>query len=153
MLDKKALQSLPKVPKGGKMRFLPDGAVSGLGVIWGARGKPSWTFAYRDDAGDQHRTKLGFVYTGPAGKEPTPEWLSIDAARLRAYRMRVEGVIIPRRGGRATTRGAMSFGEAIEAYLDDPNVKALRSLSEIERMLRKDAAPLFGRSLATITKQ
>ena len=89
MLDRKTLQNL-KPPKDGKMHFLPDEAVGGLGVIWGARGKPSWTLAYRDHTGHQHRVKLGFVYTGAAGKEPTPEWLGIDAARAEAYRRKKE---------------------------------------------------------------
>jgi len=153
LLTKADLKKLAKVPPGGRMRFLPDKAVGGLGVIWGARDKPSWTLAYRDNTRKQHRVKLGLVWDGAEGQEPTPEYLGIEAARRRAYEIKeaARGGVLPQVSSRGSAKGVMTVGEAIELYLDDPDTRARKSHYEIGRILRKDAPALVGKPIAKVT--
>ena len=68
MIDRKTLAAI-RPATDGKTHFLPDGAVGGLGVLWGATGKPSWTLAYRV-GGRQIRAKLGFCVDWRGGEGP-----------------------------------------------------------------------------------
>jgi integrase len=151
MLDDKIIRSL-QPHKGGKMQFHPDGAFPGLGVIIGARGKPSWTLAYRL-GGKQIRTKLGFAWGGP-GAAPTPLHLTCAAARARAYQITQDaktGIVttaekpIHQRAPKAAT-----FEDTLIAYLDAVQPK---TRDQIEKMVRLDCATLLFRPLPAITYQ
>jgi integrase len=135
------------------MAFLADAAVPGLGVIWGSKGRPSWTFAYRvrqpDGENKQFRMKLGF-----ASHETTaqPGWLTIDQARAKAYSIKEAGKVgqVVQTAKPTSTAAQKRFEDVLSDYL---NAKAPRSRSDIDRMIRKDCAALLARPVASITYQ
>jgi integrase len=139
------------------MAFLADAAVPGLGVIWGSKGRPSWTFAYRvrqpDGENKQFRMKLGF-----ASHETTaqPGWLTVDQARSKAYSIkeaaRVGLHVQTPKPLPVSPVAVLSLGQAVDDYLADPNVRKLRSAGELDRLLHKELSALSARPLTSITK-
>jgi integrase len=153
---RKVLQAIRPVK--GPMQSMADAAMPGLSVIWGARGRPAWSLAYYTQDGVQHRQKLGFAWSGPKDKEPTPEWLSIEAARAKAYEVKtaartgsVMTEITPKKVVRPSVT-LRTLGQVVELYLDDPNTLTLKSRSEIERAMRKDLLPLWEKTFTKVDK-
>jgi integrase len=125
------------------MAFLADAAVPGLGVIWGSKGRPSWTFAYRvhqpDGENKQFRMKLGFASPDTTAQ---PGWLTVDQARSKAYNIREAArvglhVQTPKPPP-VSPVAVLSLGQAVDDYLADPNVRKLRSAGELGRLLHKE---------------
>lgn len=159
MIDSKTIANLKPTPKGAPMQFLADAAMPGLGIIWGSSDppRPSWTFAYRV-GGHQHRVKLGFAWGGPAGKEPTPEWLSPAAARAKAYTMREvakAGVIAPPEKAPRSLPSSppVTLAAGLDAYLATANVQRLRSSVPMEQMLRRELSPaLLAKQIVNVSR-
>jgi hypothetical protein len=70
-----------KPEKGASIRTVPDVAVGGLSVRYGAKGRPAFNLVYRVN-GKQIRTKLGYHWSG-LGEAP-PGWITLRDARLLA---------------------------------------------------------------------
>jgi integrase len=150
MITNRELKAVKPV-KDGRTHFLPDGAVGGLGVLYGAKGIPSWTLAYRDHTGKQVRVKLGFAWSGPSDATP-PGWLTIDRARQEAYRLKEAaraGDVVPARPIVHVT------GCSLEDAISDYAAKVLankRTGAAVEHTLRTELAHLLPRPLRTITR-
>jgi integrase len=133
----------------GRTHFLADGAVPGLGVLWGAKGQPAWTLAVRDKSGKQFRSKLGFAWAGVPEAAP-PGWLTIDQARGEAYRLKEAARLgnVPERQPAVT---AVTFEEALADYADR-FLKSKRTGAAVEQTLRKELEPLLSRPIRSITR-
>jgi Arm DNA-binding domain len=83
MLTAKALAAIKPATDG--TRFLPDIAVGGLGVRFGAKGLPSFTLQYRI-GGKQVRVSIGKWWDQP--DDPPPGWITLANARLEAVRIK-----------------------------------------------------------------
>ena len=82
MLTAKALAAIKPTDK---TTFLPDIAVGGLGVRFGAKGLPSFTLQYRIGR-RQVRVSLGRWWDQP--DDPPPGWITLANARLEAVRIK-----------------------------------------------------------------
>jgi integrase len=140
--------------KADKLTVIRDSVRPGLGLLVGPRGRPSWTFVYRPQPNSkQVRVKLGFAWTEP-GAPSDPEYLTTDGARAKAYQIREAakaGIDMrPEKPAPQRAPKALTFDGALMAYLDAVQPKTRQ---QMEKMVRKDCAPLLARPLTAITYQ
>jgi integrase len=140
-----------KPAKGAAIRAVPDVAVGGLSVRYGAKGRPAFNLVYRVN-GKQIRTKLGYHWSGP--DEAPPGWITLRDARLLAASMKEDASrgVGPARATLPPAAAVEDCAAIVERFTRDPNHASLRTALEVDRMLRRAIEPFASKPLADVTK-
>ena len=151
MLTAKALATIKPV-RDGRTHFLPDVAVGGLGVRYGAKGRPSFTLAYRV-AGQQRRVSLGKWWDQEGA--PPPGWITLAAARAEAVSIKeaaARGIeAAPPSRAPVASAAAPTVADCIADYARR-RLGKLKTGGEVLRVLYKELAGVADQPIDAITR-
>lgn len=130
-------------PPGSDKAFVWDAALPGFGVCLRASGLRTWVVQFRSRDGKSHRMALGDLRAVPLDKAREKATEHLSRAKLGA----------DPNAERKAARQAVRLLTVVDAYLSDMKGKLReRSFAEVERHLKKHAAPLHHDTAAGIDR-